>query len=47
VHGADGQLVAIVGLQGPSSRLTAARRRAVRPALLGTAHALSQAVAGE
>jgi IclR family acetate operon transcriptional repressor len=47
VHGSDGELIAIVGLQGPSSRLTATRRRAVRRALLDTARALGRAVAGE
>ncbi len=46
VLGRAGELVAIVGLQGPSSRLTAARRRAVRPALVAVAEELSRAVGG-
>jgi IclR family acetate operon transcriptional repressor len=46
VLGRAGELVAIVGLQGPASRLTAARRRAVRPALVAAAQELSRAVGG-
>ncbi len=46
VLGRAGELVAIVGLQGPSSRLTAARRRTVRPALIEAARALSSAIGG-
>ena len=46
VLGRAGELVAILGLQGPASRLTAARRREVRPALVAAAAALSQAVGG-
>jgi IclR family acetate operon transcriptional repressor len=44
VLGRAGELVAILGLQGPASRLTSARRRAVRPALLDAAGALSRAL---
>ena len=44
--GRAGELVAILGLQGPASRLTAARRRAVRPALVQAAGELSRAVGG-
>ncbi len=46
VFGRAGALVAIVGLQGPDSRLTTARRRAVRPPLLAAAAAISRAVGG-
>jgi DNA-binding IclR family transcriptional regulator len=46
VLGRGGELVAILGLQGPASRLTAARRREVRPALLGAAAEISRAVGG-
>jgi DNA-binding IclR family transcriptional regulator len=46
VLGRDGQLVAIVGLQGPVSRFTASRRRGVRPALLEAAAAISRALGG-
>jgi DNA-binding IclR family transcriptional regulator len=46
VLGRGGVLVAILGLQGPASRLTASRRRAVRPALLGAAAELSRAIGG-
>jgi DNA-binding IclR family transcriptional regulator len=46
VLGRAGELVAILGLQGPASRLTAARRRAVRPALLDAAGSLSRAIGG-
>jgi DNA-binding IclR family transcriptional regulator len=46
VLGRTGELVAILGLQGPASRLSAARRHAVRPALLDAAAALSRAVGG-
>ena len=34
VLGRDGELVAVLGLQGPAARLTAERRRAVLPRLL-------------
>ena len=46
VFGRAGALVAILGLQGPDSRLTAARRDAVRPALLTGAAAISRAAGG-
>jgi IclR family acetate operon transcriptional repressor len=46
VLGRGGELVAILGLQGPASRLTASRRRAVRPALLDAAAELTRAVGG-
>ena len=46
VVGRRGELLAILGLQGPASRLTAARRRDVRPAVLRAAAAISQAVGG-
>jgi DNA-binding IclR family transcriptional regulator len=46
VIGRGGELVAILGLQGPASRLTDARRREVRPPLLRAAAAISRAVGG-
>lgn len=46
VYGRDGALVAILGLQGPGGRLTAERRRAVLPALLRAAAAVSRALGG-
>jgi DNA-binding IclR family transcriptional regulator len=46
VRGRAGELVAILGLQGPASRLTAARRQAVRPELLEAAAQLTRAVGG-
>jgi DNA-binding IclR family transcriptional regulator len=46
VLGRDGQLAAIVGLQGPAWRFTASRRRGVRPALLEAATAISLALGG-
>jgi IclR family acetate operon transcriptional repressor len=46
VLGRGGELVAILGLQGPASRLSAARRHEVRPALLEAAAAISRAVGG-
>jgi DNA-binding IclR family transcriptional regulator len=46
VRGRAGELAAILGLQGPAARLTAARRRAVLPALLAAASALSRALGG-
>ncbi len=46
VFGRAGALVAILGLQGPDSRLSAARRQAVRPALLAAAAAISAAAGG-
>jgi IclR family acetate operon transcriptional repressor len=46
VLGRGGELVAILGLQGPSSRLTATRRREVRPALLDAAASISRALGG-
>jgi DNA-binding IclR family transcriptional regulator len=44
VHGRDGALVAILGLQGPGGRLTAERRREVLPALLRAAGTVSRAL---
>jgi DNA-binding IclR family transcriptional regulator len=41
-----GALVAILGLQGPGGRLTAARRREVLPALLRAAAEVSRALGG-
>jgi IclR family acetate operon transcriptional repressor len=46
VLGRARELVAIVGVQGPASRLTTSRRRAVRPALLGAAAELTRALGG-
>jgi IclR family acetate operon transcriptional repressor len=46
VLGRAAELVAIVGLQGPASRLSASRRRAVRPALLAAAAEIGRAVGG-
>ena len=46
VFGRAAELIAIVGLQGPASRLSTARRRAVRPPLLAAAAAISRAVGG-
>ena len=45
VTGRDGALVAILALQGPA-RFTAERRRAVLPALLAAAAAVSRALGG-
>jgi DNA-binding IclR family transcriptional regulator len=41
-----GELAAVLGLQGPAARLTEARRREVRPALLEAAEALSRSLGG-
>jgi IclR family acetate operon transcriptional repressor len=46
VFGRGGALVAILGLQGPAARLTAARRADVLPALLAAASAVSRALGG-
>jgi IclR family acetate operon transcriptional repressor len=46
VLGRARELVAILGLQGPASRLTTSRRRAVRPALLDAAAELTRALGG-
>ena len=46
VIGRAGELVAILGLQGPASRLTSTRRRTVRPPLLAGAAAISRATGG-
>lgn len=46
VFGRAHELAAILGLQGPASRLTAARRREVRPALLAAAAAITGATGG-
>jgi DNA-binding IclR family transcriptional regulator len=42
VLGPGGELVAVLGAQGPASRLTAARRRAARDALLAAAEVLAR-----
>jgi IclR family acetate operon transcriptional repressor len=42
-----GELAAILGVQGPSARLTAERRRAILPDLLDAAGALSRALGGQ
>lgn len=44
VLGRRGELVAIVGLQGPATRLTPARMRAARPALLEAAGGIAAAL---
>ena len=41
-----GELVAVLGLQGPAARLTEQRRRAVRRALLAAADGLSRSLGG-
>jgi IclR family acetate operon transcriptional repressor len=41
-----GRLAAVLGLQGPAARLTAARRREVLPALLAAAAQLTRALGG-
>jgi DNA-binding IclR family transcriptional regulator len=46
VFGRGGALAAILGLQGPSARLDADRRRVVLPALLRAASAVSRALGG-
>jgi DNA-binding IclR family transcriptional regulator len=46
VFGRSGELEAVLGLQGPAARLTAARRGEVRPALLEAAAELSRALGG-
>lgn len=46
VTGREGALVAILAVQGPAARLTAARRREVLPALRDGAAALSRALGG-
>jgi IclR family acetate operon transcriptional repressor len=46
VLGRGGALAAILGLQGPAARLTAARRREVRPALIEAAAAVGRALGG-
>jgi DNA-binding IclR family transcriptional regulator len=46
VFGRSGELEAVLGLQGPAARLTAARRAEVRPALLEAAAELSRALGG-
>jgi DNA-binding IclR family transcriptional regulator len=46
VRGRGGELVAIVGLQGPAARLTEKRRREVLPALQATVTDLTQALGG-
>jgi len=46
IFGRAGKLEAIVGLQGPATRLAAERREAVLPSLLGTAAGLTQALGG-
>jgi DNA-binding IclR family transcriptional regulator len=46
VLGRSGELAAVVGLQGPASRLTADRRTEVLPALLAEAGELQRALGG-
>jgi DNA-binding IclR family transcriptional regulator len=46
VTGRGGELVAILGLQGPAARLPAATRRALREPLLRAARELGQALGG-
>ncbi|UGS34204.1 IclR family transcriptional regulator [Capillimicrobium parvum] len=46
VFGRTGELVAVLGVQGPATRLDDARRRAVLPALSEAAAALSAALGG-
>jgi DNA-binding IclR family transcriptional regulator len=46
VTGRGGELVAIIGLQGPAARFTAARRAEVLPRLLAAAAAVSRALGG-
>ena len=46
VIGRGGELVAILGLQGPAARLPAAKRRALRDPLLRAASEVSQALGG-
>ena len=46
VFGADRQLAAIVGLQGPLARMTNARRLEVLPEVLATARAISAELGG-
>jgi DNA-binding IclR family transcriptional regulator len=47
VHAHRGELAAILGVQGPSARMTAERRRAILPGLLDAAAALSRALGGQ
>ena len=44
VLGRGGELIAILGLQGPATRLPAATRRALRPPLLAAAAELGRAL---
>jgi DNA-binding IclR family transcriptional regulator len=46
VIGRGGELVAILGLQGPAARLPAATRRALRDPLLRAARELGQSLGG-
>ena len=46
VFGRSGELAAVLGLQGPAARLTAARRAEVLPALLDAAAGLQRALGG-
>ena len=46
VHGRGGELVAILGLQGPAARFTAARRAEVLPRLLEAAAVISGGLGG-
>jgi IclR family acetate operon transcriptional repressor len=46
VSGRGGELVAILGLQGPAARLPASTRRALREPLLRAARELGQALGG-
>ncbi|MGD9734425.1 MAG: IclR family transcriptional regulator [Solirubrobacterales bacterium] len=47
VAGVAGELVAIVGMQGPLGRMSAERRNEMRPALLDAAAALSRELGGD
>jgi DNA-binding IclR family transcriptional regulator len=46
ILGRDGELVAIVGLQGPSARLPAAKRRGMRAPLRRAAGEISRSLGG-
>ena len=46
VRGRGGELVAILGLQGPAARLTPARRAEVLPRLLEAAAAVGRSLGG-
>jgi DNA-binding IclR family transcriptional regulator len=46
VLGRGGELVAILGLQGPAARFTSARRSEVLPRLIAAAAVVSRALGG-